>query len=63
MPIEKVTRFYCPKCNFMTYDEDQIAMIEKLGGKCPACQDGEGKSYQLSIHNQTKTPRKTGWHR
>ena len=59
--IEIVERFYCSKCDYMTYDKDRIELIRKLGGKCPACDDGNIKAwyshYDLSknpIHKRSK---------
>ena len=52
MPIEKVRRFHCGRCHFATEDPKQIEMIEKLGGKCPACQDGKPVMWE----KKTKGP-------
>jgi len=46
MPIETVRRFYCPRCQYMTYDESQIEWIKKLGGKCPACNNGKHSHWE-----------------
>jgi len=43
--IETVRRFRCPKCGYITYDEDQIAWIEKIDGKCPACHGDRVSSW------------------
>jgi len=40
MPIEKVERFHCRKCGYIT-ETPHIVHDIKMGGKCPACQDGK----------------------
>lgn len=54
MPIENIRRFHCRRCDYITEDQDQIAWIEKLGGKCPACHDGEGKAWTKEYQPKVK---------
>jgi hypothetical protein len=49
MPIENIRRFHCPRCDYMTEDAGQIEMIEKLGGKCPACHDGKPRVWSHTL--------------
>jgi len=53
--IKTVKRFHCKICGYITENEEQIKCIEKLGGKCPACQDGnpinwfsKSRNYHIS---------------
>ena len=41
MVIENIRRFYCPRCGYMTEDEQQVRLIEEVSkGRCPACSGG-----------------------
>ena len=50
----KVERFHCRRCDYITEDPDRIKMIRELRGKCPACQDGEGKGWTINYKNKIK---------
>ena len=52
--IETVKRFRCPRCGYITYDEDKIAWIEKINGKCPACHDGDSTSWTNEYNPKKK---------
>ncbi len=45
MGVEIVKRFYCSRCDYSTENTEQIKQIEKLGGKCPACGNGELRTW------------------
>lgn len=44
MAIEKVERFYCPRCGYITESRVTIGGIKKTG-ICPACQNGDIKEW------------------
>ncbi len=42
--IEKVERFHCKSCDFITENPDTVKRI-KEGGKCPACSGGSHQEW------------------
>ena len=56
MSIENIRRFICHNCDYTTEDPDKIKWIEKLGGKCPACQDGQSKGWYAKYVHKPKKP-------
>ena len=43
--IRTIKEFYCPKCGYLTHDQDHIKRIEELG-LCPGCGDGKPKKWE-----------------
>ena len=52
MPIDKVERFHCRLCDFITEDPMRIKRIKETGGKCPACGDGKPVKWKLKRKNK-----------
>ena len=42
----QVERYYCHKCDYITEDPVRLKRIRKLGGKCPACNNGEPAKWE-----------------
>jgi len=43
--IELVERFHCKLCDYITESKTAIDFIKENGQICPACGNGEGKSW------------------
>ena len=50
MPIEKVERFYCPKCDYTTERPELIKLIKK-GWDCPVCNNGKAEAWTQEVNN------------
>jgi hypothetical protein len=57
MGIEKVERFYCPICDYMTEYEPIVEQIKK-DGICPACQNGKGHKWEKKIDWKDKVKKR-----